>query len=111
MDDKKQNSAENLTLPDVFRSKIPACDQETTINTFRDDDYAVVYTCDNTMLTKLRRLQKSNPQAYQVVRVFKMGDEISGVEVKFPKKLLSFRTGGKLFFFGDEEGDEEEVDE
>lgn len=68
MADKKQNSAENLTLPDVFRSKIPACDQETTINTFRDDDYAVVYTCDNIMLTKLRRLQKSNPKLIRLLR-------------------------------------------
>ena len=101
----KTISTEKLVLPEMFRSKIPVCDQETTVNTFRNDDYAVIYTSDNTMLTTLRNLQKANPQAYQVVRVFWMEGEPSGVEVKFPKKFLSFRTAGKL------PGIEEEVDE
>ena len=31
------------------------CDQETTINIYRDEDIAEVYTCDTTMMTKLDR--------------------------------------------------------
>ena len=91
----------DLVLPEVFKGGVPASEQETTINYSRDDNCAVVYTCDNTVLTKLKRLQKANPKAYVVTRIFRMGGEVTGVEVKFPKNFLTFRSVGK--FVGEDE--------
>ena len=89
--EKKTNLEKKLVLPEDFRTATPSCEQETTINFLRSEELACVYTCDNTMLTKLKRLCAANPQEFEVKRVFYTGGIPSGVEVMFPKKLLSIR--------------------
>ena len=42
--------------------KIPVNEQETVINFTRDSDKATVYTTDTTMLTKLHKITKKNPE-------------------------------------------------
>lgn len=102
---KIDHSVQELKVPEAIKNT-PVDEQETTINICRDDKFAYIYTCDNTMLTKLRRVQAKNPEAYVVTRVFYCNDEISGVEVRVPKRLISFRSGIKT----EKGGDEVEVD-
>ena len=64
---------------------IPNSEQETTINLFRDDETAKVYTSDSTMITKLDKMVAKQPDAYKVVKQ----DEY-GKWYEFPKKLLRF---------------------
>lgn len=69
-----------------------ASEQETTISYSRDEDIASVYTCDNTVLTKLSKLAKEYPNEYKVIMIHKIKDDISGYEFEIPKKLISFRA-------------------
>lgn len=39
----------------IVTSTVPVCEQETTITWMRDLDTVRVYTCDNTILTKLKK--------------------------------------------------------
>lgn len=67
------------------------CDQETTINIYRDEDTAEVYTCDTTMMTKLDRRCKEYPDVYRLVRQ----DEY-GKWYELPKSRISFRGPARV---------------
>ena len=77
-------------------------DQETGVSITALSDDMVVYTSDNTTWTKLKRLIKSNPTEWKLIRASSTvgkPDKLVYVEVRGPKKYLSFRTketGNKL---------------
>lgn len=72
--------------------KIPVNEQETVINFTRDSDKATVYTTDTTMLTKLHKLTKKNPEEWRLVDQ----DTVNGIVIsetfECPNKLISLRA-------------------
>ena len=74
-----------------------ADEQETTITFSRVGDECILYTSDNTVLTKMKGMMAKSEQ-YQVKKVFRdmSSGEVTGYAISFPKKLLSFRAGLEL---------------
>lgn len=71
-------------------------EQETTISLMRNENAAEIYTSDNTMLTKFKKLVASNPKDWQVIRVVKDSEgNYTGVFLKAPKNFVSFKTKNK----------------
>lgn len=87
----------DLTLPEAF-SGTSIDEQETTITAARADDYIRIYTSDNTMLTKLRKLLATNDTEYRLIDV-QYSDAAHttaiSVMVEAPARCLSFRAGSK----------------
>ena len=52
---------------------ISLSEQETTISYNRDEDHAIVWTNDRTMITKLDKLCREAPENYQCIEVGKAG--------------------------------------
>ena len=74
---------------------IPLTDQETVISYGRTEDYAMVWTNDKTVMTKLDRLCERSPDNYICTEVGRMlnGDGITDKQYKIMDKgLLSFRS-------------------
>ena len=75
------------------------CEQETTINWLRDDSIIEICTSDLTMVTKLARMVEKDPDNYKCFYYECNRDKDTGrlgnYFFEIPKKLLSFRTGGK----------------
>ena len=68
-------------------------EMETIINYNRSDDTAIISTADNTVLTKLKKAVKQNPDEYKVLSVYRNWDgDVTEVSVSCPKKYISFRT-------------------
>lgn len=69
-------------------------EQETTISIYRDSDVAEIYTSDSTMMTKLDKRVRENPDAWHCVRVDTVGGgaEVVGKWYTCPKRLISFRS-------------------
>lgn len=65
---------------------IPKTEQETVIRYDRCSNTATVYTCDSTMITKLRGLIEHG-EGYTLVRQ----DDVS-MTVRCPKALIRFRS-------------------
>lgn len=74
---------------------VSLCEQETTINAYRDSDIATVYTSDTTVMTKIDNILK-NPKNkdWKLVKVHKDQEgEVVGKTYETKKKLvLSFRV-------------------
>ena len=69
-------------------------EQETTISIYRDSDTAEIYTSDSTMMTKLDKRVRENPDSWKCVRVETMGGgaEVVAKWYECPKRLISFRS-------------------
>lgn len=68
-------------------------DAETTASFARRENYAVIYTSDNTMLTKFKKKILANPDQWKVTRIYKMANgDVTGYEITCPKKYLRFIT-------------------
>ena len=81
-------------IEDIVFSGLCHEEIETHINFSRyDDNNAYIFTSDNTVLTRLKKLLLSEKSEYKINKVFKCGEEIHGVEVTCPKDLISFRSG------------------
>lgn len=81
-------------IEDIVFSGLCREEVETCINFSRyDDNNAYIFTSDNTVLTRLKKLLLSEKSEYKIYKVFKRGEEIHGVEVTCPKDLISFRSG------------------
>ena len=86
-----------LKLPEAF-SGTSIDEQETTITAARADDYVRIYTSDNTMLTKLRKLLTAEDTEYRLVNVqYADVDRTTPVSVivEAPSRCLSLRAGSK----------------
>lgn len=68
-------------------------EQETIINTHRTSDTAEIWTSDSTMITKLDRRVKENPETWKCVKVERSRDDgrVVAKEYRCPKKMISFR--------------------
>lgn len=90
-------------LNENFTLSVPASEQETCINWYRNDDTAEIYTTDNTMLTKLKKLISSAPENYEVLDIgYNSTRDEDGniikttpcsVTIKTPLKCISLRQG------------------
>ena len=69
-------------------------EQETTISIYRDSDTAEIYTSDSTMIAKLDKRVRENPDVWKCVRVETMGGgaEVVAKWYECPKRLISFRS-------------------
>lgn len=72
---------------------IPNAEQETTISFGREDDIAVIWTSDKTMMNKLDKLVENDDSPWKCVDVGR-NDEYGVLckEYRVPKKLISFRS-------------------
>lgn len=70
---------------------LPISEQETTTNFMRDEDYAIVYTSDTTMMTKFDKLCKNSPEYYSVIEETKYGKRYKISD----KTLVSYRQKKK----------------
>lgn len=66
---------------------------EVCVTAVKPESNAVIYTSDNTYLTKFKKLITSNPKSWKITQVVERADgTISGVMLQAPKKCLSFRA-------------------
>ena len=69
-------------------------EKETTICISGNDKMMDVYTSDNVMLNKLKKLFSSNPDTIECWEAGRTSDgKVTGYFFKMDKKHLSFRTG------------------
>lgn len=66
---------------------LTAYEHETTIILNDADEYAIVYTCQKPMITKMDKMCKSNPDSYKLVKQ----DEWSKT-YHIDKELIGFRS-------------------
>ena len=83
-----------LVMPDSFIGT-PLEEQETVINWLRIDDVIQIYTSDNTMLTKLKKLMASGPDQYTLTDVSYYEGNPCSVTVTTQLRCLSLRAGNK----------------
>ena len=83
-----------LVMPDSFIGT-PLEEQETVINWLRTDDVIQIYTSDNTMLTKLKKLMASGPDQYTLTDVSYYEGNPCSVTVTTQLRCLSLRAGNK----------------
>lgn len=70
---------------------LPVAEQETLTSFMRDDDYAIVYTSDTTMITKFDKLCKNSPEYYSLIEETKYGKRYKISD----KSLVSYRQKKK----------------
>ena len=83
-----------LVMPDSFIGT-PLEEQETVINWLRTDNVIQIYTSDNTMLTKLKKLMASGPDQYTLTDVSYYEGNPCSVTVTTQLRCLSLRAGNK----------------
>lgn len=83
-----------LVMPDSFIGT-PLEEQETVINWLRVDDVIQIYTSDNTMLTKLKKLMASGPDQYTLTEVGYYEGNPCSITVTAQLRCLSLRAGNK----------------
>ena len=81
---------------------VPINEQETTISFTRDGNKAIVYTSDKTMLTKLHKLAKKNPE-WKRIDQGRLKGEIVSETFECPKKLISLRTATPTYVMPEEQ--------
>lgn len=99
---KQERNAGNMEYGNTFIENLyirgVSADEVETIVTFNKlEGEAIIYTTDNTVLTKLKKNIKSNPDEWKLVRFSTHSsndseNEITSVEVSCPKKYISFRS-------------------
>ena len=66
---------------------LPVSEQEWVISAMRDEDFAIVYSSDSTMNTKLDKLCKNSPEYYSLIEKNKYGNKYKIAD----KALVSLR--------------------
>lgn len=67
-------------------------EQETSIVFERNSDKMSIWTSDNTMVTKLKKLMTNNPKEYKLVSISTCDGQPVAYEFEAPKKLLTLKT-------------------
>ena len=70
---------------------LPVSEQETITSCMRDQDFAIVYTSDTTMITKFDKLCKNSPDYYSLIERNKYGNRYKIAD----KTLVSYRQKKK----------------
>jgi len=68
-------------------------EQEIVIQANRDESFATMYITDRTWMTKLDKRVEANPKLFQVVEEHKVAGEVIGKTYRFPKKMITIRSG------------------
>lgn len=72
-------------------------ESEVTVSALKTENFANIYTSDNSYLTKFKRLIEANPDAWKITQVVERSDgTVSGVMLQAPKRCLSFRVGKEV---------------
>lgn len=83
--------------------RTPLCEQETIVRIARDEENAIVYTSDTTMMTRLDKLVETSGEWFVTkVRNFKDGT-IADKTYECPKRLISFRKNTMRMELTDEQ--------
>lgn len=79
-----------MTLPESFHGLNLKDEQETTINILRTEDRAIIYTCDETMLTYIKK--KFNEESgWKIDKLYYQNDMVHAISVSCPRKYIRFR--------------------
>ena len=86
--------SKEFELPEKFEGVDPE-EQETVISWMRGEEEAHIYTCDSTMLTKLKKVAAAEGGAWRVEHVgYRDGCAVS-VMARAPLRCISMRAGAK----------------
>ena len=70
-------------------------EKETTISILGNEKVMDVYTSDNTMLTKLKKVWNANPDTVECYEAGRCENKVTGYIFKMNKKHLSFRSAAE----------------
>ena len=92
--ENKATAVAKYTVDDVAVIKgVSSEEQETTVQMSRTEDVAYVWTSDNVVVTKIKKLMERAPDQWKLVKI---STNAAGEPVAYffecPKKLVSFRT-------------------
>lgn len=92
--ENKATAVAKYTVDDVVVIKgLSGEEQETTVQMSRTEDVAYVWTNENTMVTKIKKLMGRAPDQWKLVKIStNAAREPVGYFFECPKKLVSFRT-------------------
>ena len=82
-----------LTFEEIETIKCDVDEAETLISWMRGDETIRVYTCDNTILFKLKHKVRNNPTEYKIYEAHRNKGFVTGYFIEMPLKYLSFRGG------------------
>lgn len=94
VNENKATAVAKYTVDDVVAIKgVSVEEQETTVQMGRTEDVAYVWTSDNTIVTKIKKLMVKAPDQWKLVKISTNADgEAVGYFFECPKKLVTFRT-------------------
>lgn len=84
-----------ITITELKSISVPVSEQETTISYGRNEDECEIYTSDNTVVTKLKKVWEANPSGYKCKVVYDTNKEIVGYFFYTLKKNITYRSGIK----------------
>ena len=92
--ENKVTAVAKYTVDDVAVIKgVSSEEQETTVQMSRTEDVAYVWTSDNVVVTKIKKLMERAPDQWKLVKIStNAAGEPVGYFFECPKKLVSFRT-------------------
>ena len=92
--ENKATAVAKYTVDDVVVIKgLSSEEQETTVQMSRTEDVAYVWTNENTMVTKIKKLMGRAPDQWKLVKIStNAAGEPVGYFFECPKKLGSFRA-------------------
>lgn len=92
--ENKATAVAKYTVDDVVVIKgLSGEEQETTVQISRTEDVAYVWTSDNVVATKIKKLMGRAPDQWKLVKIStNAAGEPVGYFFECPKKLVSFRV-------------------
>lgn len=88
------NNHKYLTVDELIAVRCNAEEQETSISMMRNDDKVLIFTSDNTFITKLKRVISRCPDNFKCyVSGYDRNNNPVGYFIEGPKKILSIRAG------------------
>lgn len=83
-----------LTVDEMIAVKCNLEEQETSISMMRNDSKVLIFTSDNTFITKLKRVMIKCPDNFKCyVSGYDRNGNPVGYFIEGPKKILSIRAG------------------
>lgn len=91
---KYKNMRKYIKSSSEFEPVINGCpeERETTINVLGSSQTMEIYTSDNVMITKLKKLLDANPDTIKCWEAGRFEGKVTGYFFEMPKKHLSFRS-------------------
>lgn len=97
-----------IKVEDIKTVRANLQEAETTIQISRSEDKAYIWTNDNTMLTKIKRVMAKTPDAWVCTKQSVCNGEVAGYFFECPKKCISLITP-RTQEFSDEEREKRAV--